>query len=108
MYFRTGSLPVAARAAMIGMLAVLGLAVAGLRGPAGQAQSQAQTRPGGADQASGRDGPRGNAAPLDLSLLPAETKMLLALQPAALLERDEVKALVSDLRQRCSCPSTAS
>ena len=78
---RTGMLPFSARAGTIGMLASLGLAVAGLRGPAGPTQLQAQTL-----QAATRPDARGQASTpsLDLSLLPAETKMLIALEPAAL------------------------
>jgi beta-lactamase regulating signal transducer with metallopeptidase domain len=97
--FRTGSLPARARAATIGILALIGLAVAGLRGPTGQAQSLAQTIPGEGGQAAGQGGSRGNSASLDLSLLPAETKALIALKPAALLEKNEIKELVQGMRQ---------
>lgn len=95
--FRTGMLPVRARAAMIGTLAFVGLAVAGLRGPTGHAQSLAQASNGAVAQVSDQSGSRKTTPPLDLSLFPAETKMLIALQPAALLERDEIKAIVRDL-----------
>ena len=85
--FRVGLLPFPARAAMIGVLALLGLAVAGLRGPSGATQSQADDRPGKrCTQVPRKTGPRGSASTFDLSLLPAETKMVLALQPALLLE----------------------
>ena len=53
--FRTASLPVPARAGMIGTLALLGLAVAGLRGPTGT-PSHAETIK--RDRKSGQDGPR--------------------------------------------------
>jgi Protein of unknown function (DUF1559)/BlaR1 peptidase M56 len=97
--FRTGLLPAPIRAGMIGLLALLGLAVAGLRGPAGATQSQAETVPTDAGQVPPQGGPRGNAGSFDFSLLPAETKMLLAVQPTAFLERDEVKSLVRSMQQ---------
>ena len=50
-------------------------------------------------QVSGQSGSRKALPPFDLSLFPAETKMLIALQPAALLERDEIKAIVRQWRK---------
>jgi beta-lactamase regulating signal transducer with metallopeptidase domain len=98
-FIQTGVLPARARAAMIGLLGFVGFAVAGLRGPASQAQSNVQAIEGESAQVAGQNGSRANAPSLDLSLLPAETRLFFALQPAALLERDEIRALVRDMRQ---------
>ncbi len=103
--FRTGSLPARARAATIGILALIGLAVAGLRGPTGQAQTLKATIPGEGGQALAQGGAAGNYPSLDVSLLPAETKLLIALKPAALLERNQVKAFVQTMLQGDLFPS---
>jgi hypothetical protein len=97
--FRTGSLPARARAATIGILGLIGLIVAGLRGPTGQAQSLAEARSREALQAARQEGSRASSSSLDLSLLPAETKLLIALKPAALLEQNEIRALFQSARQ---------
>jgi hypothetical protein len=78
--FRFGVLPARARAATIGSLAFVGLAVAGLRGPASQAQSPLKAE--GA-QAASQNGVRGSSRAFDLSLVPAETKMLVTLKASA-------------------------
>ncbi len=95
----TGILPVSARAGTIGALALVGLAVAGLRGPSGPTQLQAQTQQTESRPAPEQNNPRDGRRSLDLSFLPAETKMLFALQPSILLERDEFKSLVRSLQQ---------
>ena len=95
--FRIGVLPAPARAATIGLLGFVGFAVAGMRGPISQAQSSAQGTAGETAQVAVQNGLRGTAPSLDVSLLPAETKLLFALKPAALLEREEIKALVRDM-----------
>jgi Protein of unknown function (DUF1559)/BlaR1 peptidase M56 len=92
-------LPFPARAAMFGMLAALGLAVAGLRGPAGPMRLQAESVRAEGGRVSRQEGPRGNAGTFDFSLLPAETKMVLAVQAAALLETAEAKALVRSMQR---------
>ncbi len=56
--FRIGALPAPARAATIGLLGVVGFAVAGLRGPISQAQSPVETIQGGNAQIPGQNGPR--------------------------------------------------
>ncbi len=91
--FRTQSLPVFIRAGMIGTLALLGLAVAGVRGPAEGTRSFAQTVDQGIGQAVS-----GNASSFDLSLLPAETKMMLAIHTAPLVARDEIKSLIRSMQ----------
>jgi hypothetical protein len=96
---RTGIPPVSARAGTIGVLALLGLAVAGLRGPTGPTRLQAQTQERNGRQALEQRIARDGALSLDLSLLPAETKMFFALQPAVLLERDEIKSLVRSMQK---------
>jgi beta-lactamase regulating signal transducer with metallopeptidase domain len=95
--FRPLSFP--ARAALIGTLAALALVVAGLRGPvrAMHYQSEATGAEIGNGSLQGR--PRGNAGSVDLSFLPAETRMFLAVRPASLLEHDEVKSLVRSIQQ---------
>ena len=56
--FRIGVLPARARAATIGLLAFVGLAVAGLRGPTSQAQSSVQGIEGETAQVVGQNGSR--------------------------------------------------
>jgi hypothetical protein len=103
--FRIGPLPFPARAIMIGMLASLGLAVAGLRGPVGVTQLQAEIVPAEASQVSRDRGKGASASTFDFSLLPAETKMVLAVHSAALLESDEAKALVRSMQRGPSSSS---
>jgi hypothetical protein len=81
------------------LLASLGLAVAGLRGPTGATRSQAETVQAEAGQGSRQGAPRGSAGSFDVSLIPAETKMVVAVQPAALLERDEVRSLLRSIQE---------
>ena len=97
--FPTRSLPPAARAGMIGLLALLGLAVAGLRGPSSSAPALAGTIEPQTGEASRQEAPRGTSGSLDLSLVPAETELLLAVRPAALLENAEIKSLVGSIPQ---------
>jgi hypothetical protein len=95
--FRPLSFP--ARAALIGTLALLALTVAGLRGPARAMNSQSDAIGAEIGNGSSQDGSRGNAGSFDLSFLPAETRMFLAVQPASLLADDAVKSLVHSIQQ---------
>jgi len=90
------SLPTAARLLTVGLLAALGLLVAGLRGPAGWSTARAQTQP--------HLPPLGNPkAPAvesyNLAFLPADAKMVVAVRPRALLQRREVRKLLDSIKQ---------
>ncbi|MDR3637333.1 MAG: M56 family metallopeptidase [Isosphaeraceae bacterium] len=87
---RTDPLPWVARVSTIAALAVAGLALVGLRGPASAQAQQAKERPR-AQQAQG-----GPSDVFDLSHAPAETVLAIAGTPAALLTRPEFKS-VADL-----------
>jgi hypothetical protein len=72
----------------VGFLASLGVLIAGLRGPMTAPQAHAQAAL--VDKAaSDADSNAGNKA-FDLAYLPAETRMFVAMQPAALLGRPEM------------------
>ena len=72
------SLPIAARLLTVGLLAALGLLVAGLRGPAGWSTAQAQTQP----QVPAVDNPKTPASEsYNLAFLPADAKMVVAVRP---------------------------
>ena len=59
------------------------------------------------DRAPDRPGsPPRHGGSLDLSLVPAETKLLLALRPAALLENAEIKSLIGSIPQGAN-PTTS-
>jgi len=90
-------LPRAARLLTIGILAILGLLVAGLRGPGGWESAQAQAQaPAKTDIASG---PHPVSEPYNLAFLPADAKMVVAIRPATLIRRREVRALLESFRQ---------
>ncbi len=92
---RPGSLSFSVRFLTVGGLAGLGLLVAGLRGPAGDAPALAQAQPiaqlegGGAQDAV-------NA--YNLAFLPVDTKMMLTIRPGRLLHRRDVGSLINSMR----------
>ncbi len=73
----------------VGVLAALGVLIAGLRGPMAAAPVQAQT----ASEKKGPGDPGSNPAnkAFDLTYLPTDTKVFVAIQPAALLARSELR-----------------
>ena len=79
----------ARRVLTVAALACVGLAVAGLRGPAGDSPVLAQDRP---SEPSARD-------PHNLSYLPAEARMVVSLRPGALVRRPDAGKLLESLRQ---------
>ena len=86
------SLPITARLLTIGILAALGLLVAGLRGPAGS--SMAQTQP-----QTPIISPRPGDGSYNMAFLPAEAKMVVAIRPQSLLQRREFRTLLESLKQ---------
>ncbi len=75
----------------IGLLAGIGVGIAGLRGPLAAPEARAQTT-------SEKQTPAGAGAPsaspaIDLAYLPSETKLFLALQPADLLGRPDMRPI---------------
>ncbi|MDR3639282.1 MAG: M56 family metallopeptidase [Isosphaeraceae bacterium] len=87
---RTDPLPRLARVATIAALAVAGLALAGLRGPASAGTQRIDER------RPIRQARRGSTDVFDLSRAPAETVLAVAGTPAALLTRPELRP-VADL-----------
>ncbi len=77
----------------IGILATLGVLIAGLRGPMAAPAVQAQTTRETTKTGGGADSNTVNQA-FDLTYLPAETRMFVALRPAALLGRPEMQPVV--------------
>jgi prepilin-type processing-associated H-X9-DG protein len=98
-HVRPGSLPIVARLLTIGVLAALGLLVAGLRGPDGGSSVLAQDQPAGHP---GGGGAQDAISPYNLDFLPADTKMLLAIQPGSLVRRREVRSLLNSFQQEPS------
>jgi hypothetical protein len=94
---RHAPLPRAARLLTIGTLAVLGLLVAGLRGPGGWESARAQAQPPAKTDIASN--PRPATEPYNLAFLPADAKMVLAVRPAALLQRREIRSLLDSFRQ---------
>lgn len=94
------SLSVGMRFFTIGVLAVLGLLVSGLRGPGGSelAGAQALTSFKGELDASDRPSDK----PYNLTFVPADAKMILAIRPAALVQHREIRTLVDSFRQTMS------
>ncbi len=93
------SLP--ARVVTVGLIAAMGLLIAGLRVSAGSSQSPLQETTGQItvqDKTAAADAPAFSKA-FDLSYLPADTKILLAIRPGPLLDREDVKSLMTILRQ---------
>jgi prepilin-type processing-associated H-X9-DG protein len=94
---RPGSPSLATRALTIGVLAAMGLFVAGLRGPVrGMPVSPAQEQPEAQPEAAG---PQDALQPYNLAFLPVDTKMILAIQPAGLARRRDVQSLLNSMRQ---------
>ncbi|MFI5459683.1 MAG: M56 family metallopeptidase [Isosphaerales bacterium] len=90
------SLPTAARLLTVGLLAALGLLVAGLRGPAGRSMAQAQTQP----HLPPLDNSKAPAVEsYNLAFLPADAKMVVAVRPQTLLQRREVRTLLESIKQ---------
>jgi hypothetical protein len=85
------ALPPAARFATVAALVAIGLVVAGLRGPVGGPSALAQ------DQATAK--PVAEADSYDLSFLPADARMMLAVRPQSLLRRRDVMSLVNSLKE---------
>jgi beta-lactamase regulating signal transducer with metallopeptidase domain len=87
-----------ARYLTIGVLASIGLVIAGLRGPIGPSPAQAQGQPNlRAFQGGALDSEKG---PFDLAYLPEETRLLIACRPAAAVSRIDLAAataVLSDL-----------
>jgi hypothetical protein len=77
----------------VGFLASLGLMVAGLRGPIGPSLVQAQTT---TESKAPSAALRSAKGAFDLSLVPAESRMILAVQPAALLGRPEMRPVLKE------------
>ena len=92
---RRVSLPVGARVLTVGVLAGLGLLVAGLRGPAGGSPAQAQDQPVARPPVAAA--PAGDES-YNLAFVPAEAKMVLAIRPGSLLRRRDVQAIVNSIR----------
>jgi hypothetical protein len=79
----------------VGSLAALGLLTAGLRGPAGPMPAFAQATSG---KQTTTDPSRSAKGEFDLSLVPAETRVILAVQPAALFGRPEMAQIAKAFR----------
>jgi len=79
----------------IGVLAAFGVLIAGVRGPMAAAPVQTQTT--SEKKAAGDAGSSPAVKAYDLSYLPAETRMFVALQPAALLGRPEMQPVLKML-----------
>jgi prepilin-type processing-associated H-X9-DG protein len=96
------SLSKAARLLTLGILAGLGLAVAGLRGPAASGTALAQQ----ATPAAGSN-PNASTEPYNLAFLPTDAKMLIALRPRALVERREFRALTERVKETLALHAVA-
>lgn len=83
------SLSPTVRGLTVAAMAAVGLAIAGLRGPAGDAIVLAQDRPAAAAGAPAHD----------LSLLPAEARMVISVRPAMLLRRGDFLPLLNSLKR---------
>ena len=81
----------------MGGLASLGLLIAGFRGPLATPAVTAQTAAAANDQAG--DSPRLPGTGFDLKFIPAETKMLVAARPAAILDRPEFRSFLKSLSE---------
>jgi len=73
----------------VGVLAAIGVLIAGLRGPMAAAPVQAQTASEKKEPRDAGSNPSNKA--FDLTYLPTDTKILVAIQPAALLARSELR-----------------
>jgi hypothetical protein len=84
----------------LGMLAVLGVVIAGVRSPISPALAGAQAIP--VREVRGGGGGVPEKGDFDLSLLPAETTMFLAARPAAVLSRPEMGPVAKRMRDSMS------
>jgi beta-lactamase regulating signal transducer with metallopeptidase domain len=89
-----GSLPMVARVVTVGVLAAMGLLIAGLRGPAGESLVLAQAQPVAQPQGGGA---QDDVNAYNLAFLPADTKMVLAIRPGPLLRNREFRSLLDRL-----------
>jgi beta-lactamase regulating signal transducer with metallopeptidase domain len=99
---RHTALPLYARVLTVASLGALGLIVAGFRGPdSGDALGGPQVAGSGQGSAQGasRVAPDPAPAPFELKYLPPDTKMVLAVQPAALVRRDDLRRLLESAWQ---------
>jgi beta-lactamase regulating signal transducer with metallopeptidase domain len=90
------SLPISARLLTVGILAAIGILVAGLRGPAGQSTARAQSST--QEAAAGNTTAQSNET-FNLAFLPAEAKLVVAVRPRTLLQRREARALLDSLKR---------
>src|SRR5262249_13136937 len=93
---RRVSLPIGARVLTVGVLAAMGLLVAGLRGPAGGSPAAAQDQPVARGPVAAA--PAGDES-YNLAFLPVDAKMVLALRAGSLLRRRDVQAIVNSIRE---------
>jgi prepilin-type processing-associated H-X9-DG protein len=87
------TLPPFARALTITILAAIGLLVAGLRGPGGDTPALAQDRP--AEQPAAGEA----TGAYNLTFVPADARMIVAMRPQSLLRRRDIMSFVNALRQ---------
>ncbi len=83
------ALPKSTRLVTVGAMAALGLIVAGLRGPVGEAPALAQGQPGKADAVESHD----------MTYVPEGARMVVSIRPGSLLRRPEMKRLVDSFRE---------
>ncbi len=94
------ALSIPARVLTVGLIAAVGVAVAGLRVSAGTGQPASQeAAPQPADQKTTAEKAPGKSEAFDLAYLPADTKVLVVLRPGPLLAREGVKSLIPSLLQ---------
>jgi hypothetical protein len=93
---RQSRLTFRARVVTVGVLSVLGLVIAGLRGPVGESPAKAQDQAIAQPSASNA---RATGESYDLRFLPADAKMILAVRPGSLIRRRHVLALVESIRK---------
>ncbi len=83
------ALPRSARLVTVGAMAALGLIVAGLRGPIGEAPAMAQGQPVKADAVELHD----------MTYVPEGARMVVSIRPGSLLRRPEMKKLLDAFRE---------
>jgi beta-lactamase regulating signal transducer with metallopeptidase domain len=91
---RHAPLPAVARLITIAVLCALGLLVAGVRGPAGPSNAQAQP-----PQPAARPAQTPANESYNLAFLPADARMVVAVRPRALLERPEMKPVLESFKR---------
>jgi hypothetical protein len=108
-FVRPDSLSTKVRVSTIATIAAAGLFVAGLRSPLATPAALAQSpRPAPASAsapdpapppaASGLVAAKADTSPFDLSKLPVDARLVVGIQPAALLRHPELKKLLDDLK----------